>query len=190
MPKTKFPKTQRGLVPLERSKKMIEAIENSGVDLGITAKQAWQIISPTPERFIRTRPGKAGRTWKYVPVRFFELKMFAVFGLNWKFEITDTKYSKEEIIVKGRLTIILKNGSVVIREQYGGAKKKEKMEVYNLHKAAVSDAFKRCCIQLGLFADVYAPMMAIEDKEAIPEGEFKPEQPAEPIADEDIPVID
>lgn len=179
MRKNKFPKTQKGLIPLERSRKMIEAIKDNNVDLGITPQQAWQIIAPTPEKLIRSRPGKSGQTWRYVPVRFFELKMFAIFGLNWKFEIVDTKYTKDEVIVRGRLTVKLANGNEIIREQFGGAKKKEKSELYNIHKAAVSDAFKRCCIQLGLFADVYAPMMAIEDKEAIPEVDW-----------EDIPIIE
>jgi hypothetical protein len=179
MPKDKFPKNQKGLIPLERSRRMIEAIKNNNIDLGITPQQAWQIISPTPEKLIRSRPGKAGRTWRYVPVRYFEMKLFSIFGLNWKFEIVDTKYSKDEVIVRGRLIIKLQNGNEVIREQYGGAKKKEKAELYNIHKAAVSDAFKRCCIQLGLFADVYAPTLAIEDKEAISEVSY-----------EDIPIVE
>lgn len=172
MPKNKFPKTQRGLIPLERSRRMIESIRDAGIETGITPQQMWQIISPTPEKLIRSRPGKASQTWHYVPVRFFELKMFAVFGVNWKFEIVDTKYSKDEVIIRGRLTVKLANGSEVVREQFGGSKKKEKAELYNIHKAAVSDAFKRCCIQLGLFADVYAPMMAIEDKEAAPKEDW------------------
>ena len=148
---------------------MIEAIKDNNVDLGISPQQAWQIISPTPKSLIRSRPGKAGQTWHYVPVRYFELKMFAIFGLNWNFDIIKTKYTKDEVIVQGRLTVRLANGKEISRSQFGGAKKKEKAELYNIHKSAVSDAFKRCCIQLGLFADVYAPMMAIEDKETAPE---------------------
>jgi hypothetical protein len=179
MPKGKFPKTQKDLIPLERSRKMIKAIQETGIDLGITPHQAWQIIAPTPQKFIRTRPGKAGQHWSYVPVRFFEMKLFSIFGLNWKFEIVDTKYTQNEVIVRGRLTIKLNNGNEVIREQFGGAAKKEKAEIYNIHKAAVSDAFKRCCIQLGLFADVYAPVLAIEDKEATPD-----------VSWDEIPVVD
>ena len=179
MAKTRFPKTQRGLIPLERSRRMIEAIKDNNVDLGITPQQAWQIISPTPESLIRSRPGKANQTWRYVPVRYFELKMFAIFGLNWNFDIIETKYTKDEVIVQGRLTVRLANGKEISRSQFGGAKKKEKAELYNIHKAAVSDVFKRCCIQLGLFADVYAPMMAIEDKETAPE-----------VSWDEIPVIE
>jgi hypothetical protein len=179
MPRDKFPKIQKGLIPLERSPKMIQAIKNAGIDLGITPQQAWQIIAPTPKKFIRTRPGKSGQNWNYVPVRFFEMKLFSIFGLNWKFEIVDTKYTKDEVIVRGRLTIKLNNGNEIVREQFGGSKRKEKVELYNIHKAAVSDAFKRCCLQLGIFADVYAPVLAIEDKEASPEVDW-----------EDIPIVE
>ena len=179
MAKTNHPKYVRDLIPLERSRDMIKAIQETGIDLGITPQQAWQIMSPTPKKFIRTRPGKAGREWKYVPIRYFEMKLFSIFGLNWSFEVIDTKYSKDEVIVRGRLTVKLKNGNTIIREQFGGAKKKEKAELYNLHKAACSDAFKRCCIQLGLFADVYAPIQAIEDKEASPD-----------VSWEEIPIVE
>lgn len=169
MPKAKSFKTKKELIPLERNHLMIETIQKIGIDLGITPHQAWQIIAPTPKKLIRSRPGKAGQTWNYIPIRFFELKLFSIFGLNWKFEVVDTKYSQNEVIVKGRLTIKLNNGNEVVREQFGGATRKEKVELHNIHKAAVSDAFKRCCIQLGLFADVYAPILAIEDKATSPE---------------------
>jgi len=169
MQKNKVSKIRKELIPLERNHSMIKAIEENQIDLGITPHQAWQIIAPTPKKLIRSRPGKAGQTWNYIPVRFFELKLFSIFGLNWKFEIIDTKYTQNEVIIKGRLTIKLNNGNEVVREQFGGAAKKEKIELHNIHKAAVSDAFKRCCIQLGLFADVYEPQLAIEDKQLTPE---------------------
>ena len=182
------------IVPLERSEKMIETMEKAGIDLGLTPRQAFQVLRPTNPEHIRERVvGTAYQDkktkkfvsynearkigWdniskikvkaKYVPGRIFELKLISIFGWNWRSEITKTEKTGKEIAKTIRLWYKLPNGDWNYIEKTGGAAFKSGIDDYNREKAAETDAFKRCCIALGFFADVYAPMLAIEDRASL-----------------------
>lgn len=163
------------MVPLERSMKMIEAMKEANIDLGLTAKQAYQIILPTDSKFIRNRVvGKNRETGKevranYVPGRIFELKLISVFGWNWRFEILKTEKTtrrdgKREIVKTARFWFKLPNKEWNFVDRSGGAVSKEGIDDFNREKAAETDAFKRCCLALGFFNDVYAPVLGAEDR--------------------------
>jgi len=162
------------IVPLERSLKMIEAMQEAKIDLGLTPKQAFQIIQPTDPKFVRRRVVATTKTGKeikasYVPGRFFELKLISVFGWNWRFEILKTEKTtredgKREITKTGRLWFKLPNGEWNFVDRSGGAVSKEGIDDFNREKAAETDAFKRCCLALGFFNDVYAPVLGAEDR--------------------------
>jgi len=182
------------IVPLERSEKMIETMEKAGIDLGLTPRQAFQVLRPTNPEHIRERVvGTAYQDkktkkfvsynearkigWdniskikvkaKYVPGRIFELKLISIFGWNWRSEIVKTEKTGKEIAKTIRLWYKLPNGDWNYIEKTGGAAFKSGIDDYNREKAAETDAFKRCCIALGFFADVYAPMLAIEDRASL-----------------------
>jgi len=185
------------IVPLERSPKMIQAMQKAKIDLGLTPRQAFQIIQPTDLQFIRNRIVAKTKTGKeiranYVPGRFFELKLISVFGWNWRFEILKTEKitredKKREITKTGRLWFKLPNGEWNFVDRSGGAVSKEGVDDFNREKAAETDAFKRCCLALGFFNDVYAPVLGAEDRAIaesmetnhIEEGEYG--EPVTPI---------
>jgi hypothetical protein len=198
--KTNSKKEHLQIVPLERSERLIEAMQKAKIDLGLTPAQALQIIRPTNpelirERVVATKNGKKIKA-KYVPIRFFELKLISVFGWNWKFEIVRSeirirKDGKKEFIKTGRLWFKLPNGEWNYVERTGGAISREGVDDFQREKAAESDAFKRCCLALGFFADVYAPMLAMEDS-AIMESvkEISENNGEEIVEEEEIPIIE
>ena len=182
------------IIPLERSERLIKAMQKAKIDLGLTPAQALQIIRPTNPEIVRERvvATQNGRkiTAKYVPIRFFELKLISVFGWNWRFEIVKSeerqrKDGKKEFIKTGRLWFRLPNGEWNYVERTGGAISREGVDDFQREKAAESDAFKRCCLALGFFSDVYAPVLNMEDR-AIVESMGEVEENGE----EEIPIVE
>lgn len=128
-----------------------------------TEKQITAIIAPTPQHIIKKRPGKGGGQWDYVPGWWFKKKLNFVFGFAHDFDIIGERVDGDFITVKGRLTIKHpKTGQILAsKTDFGGAAIKFRkgtktyLDIPNDFKAATTDAFKRCAVQLGFAMDVY-----------------------------------
>lgn len=132
----------------------------------ISEKQSMKIMQRTPAQYIYERPGKGGKVFKYVPVKYMEKCLNFIFGWNWDFQIIskeifllDTGHG--QIVTHGRLTVKGQNGETIIKEQFGSKEvaylKDTKIPVNlgNDFKASASDAFKKCASELGIASDVY-----------------------------------
>lgn len=138
----------------------------------LSEKQSMKIMQRTPAQYIYERPGKGGKNFKYVPVKYVEKCLNFIFGWNWDFQIV----SKEvhglaegwgQIITHGRLTVKGENGQTIIKEQFGQAEVKylkqpendksprKPVSLGNDFKASASDALKKCASELGIASDVY-----------------------------------
>jgi recombination DNA repair RAD52 pathway protein len=103
---------------------MTEAIVITESDLSkvedsvFNASQLQQILTKTPERYKKKRPGKGGQTWEYVEVGYVQKVLNLMFGFNWDFEIVDEKIIHGEVVVRGRLTV-RSGDKQVVKTQYG-----------------------------------------------------------------------
>lgn len=128
-----------------------------------TEKQILAIIAPTPRQIIKKRPGKGGGQWDYVPGWWFKKKLNFVFGFSHDFEIVGERVDGDFITVKGKITVKHpKTGQILAsKTDFGGAAIKYKkgtktyLDIPNDFKAAATDAFKRCAVQLGFAMDIY-----------------------------------
>jgi recombination DNA repair RAD52 pathway protein len=116
----------------------------------------------TPPEAVRTRQGRGGRQFRYVTHAYVTRTLNQAFGWNWDFEVIDTRIIPEdkpqEVIIRGRLTVHAKHGTIV-KEQFGSsAVKRSNGQITSLGddlKAATSDALKKCASLLGLALDLY-----------------------------------
>ena len=129
----------------------------------LTEQQILQIIAPTPKEIIKSRPGKGGGTWDYVPGWWFKKKLNFVFGFNWDFEILGERIDGDFITVKGKLIVKHpKTGQIqASKSDFGGSEikyrknTKQYLDISNDFKAATTDCLKRCAVQLGFCMDIY-----------------------------------
>lgn len=140
----------------------------------LTENQIKAIIAPTPKHIIKTRPGKGGGSWDYVPGWWFKKKANFVFGFSHDFEVDGERVDGDFITVKGKVTVREpKTGRVIaIKGDFGGAGikyHKDKphtpanyLDISNDFKAAATDCFKRCMVQFGFAMDVYGKSESIE----------------------------
>lgn len=139
----------------------------------LTEKQIVAIIAPTPKNVIRTRDGRGGEKWDYVPGWWVKKKLNFVFGFAYDFEILGERVDGDFITVKGRLTIRNPKTGIQIakKDDFGGAaikyykRTKTPLDIPNDFKAAQTDCLKRCAVQLGFCMDVYGK------EESVAEGD-------------------
>lgn len=161
----------------------------------LTEIQLKAILVPTPKNIIKSRPGKGGGDWDFIPGWWFKKRLNFVFGFDgWDTLIDGERIDGDFITVKGRLIIHdAKTGKdIVSKADYGGAEIKYKkgtknyLNLPNDFKAAQTDLVKRCCVQLGMAMDVYGKS---ESKEV---GQYYEEKPALPAVKKDgeHPVVE
>ena len=120
------------------------------------------LLQKTPEKYIKTRPGKGGGQWKFVSGVYVRKILNLMFGWDWDFEVLSEQVLHGEVIVKGRLTARV-NGQAIVKTQFGNkeviCKKgtETPLSIGNDFKAAATDALKKCAFDLGIASDVYAP---------------------------------
>lgn len=136
----------------------------------------------TPDSEIEMKTDKSGFKYKSVKAAYIKALVTLVTGGNYSFEVISREYipATKEVLVHGRLTIWIKNRSV-IREQFGqhylqlktevngNTTKTFASEVGNGYKAAASDAFKKCASELGFCWDIYGQEHADQKKKEVPE---------------------
>lgn len=136
----------------------------------INDDQIKAIVAPTPRQVVKSRSGKGGGSWDYIPGWWFKKKLNHVFGFDgWSVEIDGERIDGDFITVKGRLIIInTQDGKpMVTKADFGGAEIKYKkgtkqfLDLSNDFKAAQTDLIKRCCVQLGFAMDVYGKAESI-----------------------------
>ena len=161
---------------------LITVPENDLVPESSTEFQTEQLSSrlslltqTTPADAIKTRKGKGGRQFRYLPAAYVVQTLNFAFGLRWSFEIRDPHlytipavhkttaelYDKPfELEIVGRLTVHI-SGFEIWKEQIG----KKVIEFTNSDpdipvsladskKAAASDALKKCASLLGIGIDL------------------------------------
>lgn len=173
-------KKEKGVMAIIPYKEIVKAETHKGkytlVPTTFTQDQIRSIISPTPPQIIKQRPGKGGSgSWDYVPGWWFKKKLNFVFGFSHDFEILGERVDGDFITVKGQLTVRHpKTGEIMAKKcDYGGASIKfhknephtpqNYLDISNDFKAAATDCFKRCAVQLGFAMDVYGKGESISE---------------------------
>ena len=166
----------------EKDLALISAEDLSMVDNNnLNAKQLQHILKRTPSNYVKTRPAKGGGQWRYVTGGYVKKCLNLMFGWDWDFEIVEDKITKQEVVVKGKLTC-RSNGKTIVKMQYGNKEiafktetRKDKdgkvinndygkpkkfpteipLSIGNDLKAAATDALKKCAAEIGIAADIY-----------------------------------
>ncbi len=134
-------------------------------EIAMTPRQQGLIKQHTPEVFIKTKPGRGGKSVSFVEGGYVINQLNAVFSpLGWDFEIVEwgqtarknEKNAEGEVWVRGKLTIVdHKNGFRVHKTQYGQHNIHANVPMGDALKAASTDALKKCASMLGIAQDVY-----------------------------------
>jgi hypothetical protein len=134
-------------------------------DLPFSEKQLNLLMQTTPAKFIKSRPIPGGGEAEFVEISYIIGMLNIITGYQWDFEIVEEKEAHGQIIVRGKLTIQVQNGkSPISKTQYGRASIKypkhhkpgdEPLDYGNDHKAAASDALKKCASLFGIAWDVF-----------------------------------
>ncbi len=176
----------------QNSEIAIEKFED--VVKGVINEAQFSILSGrTPKRFIKTRPGKGGKTFSYVPHGYVAAVLNKAFGFDWDFELIPIDGSNlflymesgksgpkqnASVLVHGKLTVRIhdKKGKLIatITKTSTGEKESVKnMSWGSLVKSAESDAFKKAASRLGIALDLY---WQDADEDYIPAEKLTPKQ--------------
>lgn len=136
------------------------------------------VTNETPKWAIKTRQGRGGKTFKYVPHGYVTDTLNKAFGFDWDLYIDpiegkkmfsleieeikgkDGKIEKVDrhVVVAGRLVVRVhgKNGDrTITKSGFGSQLWLPTMELGDALKAARSDLIKTCAFQLGIALDLY-----------------------------------
>lgn len=128
---------------------------------GVEAVINYYFQNKTPKEFIKSRPGAGGQVFRYVPVGYVISQLNIAFGFCWEWKVLETNIVKDQIWLRGELTIKdFKTGNSVSRSGVGGSVIKksrstsEAISIANDIKSADSDALKVAAAKFGIGADV------------------------------------
>lgn len=138
-------------------------------ELPFSEKQINLLMQKTPSKFIKSRPIPGGGEAEFVETHYVIGMLNLITGYQWDFDIVDEKEKHGQIIIQGKLSITTKKGGTISKSQYGRApikfktkleggkkiKTDETVDYGNDHKAAASDAIKKCASLFGVAWDVY-----------------------------------
>lgn len=138
-------------------------------ELPFSKQQINLLMQKTPNKFIKSRPIPGGGNADFVEGSYVIGLLNLVTGYQWDFDVLEEKEAHEQIIIRGRLTIQTQNGKTLGKTQYGRAPIKYKttlvggkkvptektVDYGNDHKAAVTDAIKKCASLFGVAWDVF-----------------------------------
>ena len=125
----------------------------------LAARQRKTIAIRTPSEFIKQRPGKGGRTFRYVEGGYVVARLNEIFSpIGWDFSIIDERVEKNEVVVRGKITVKdYKRGYSVSKTQYGTKERNAGVPLGDTLKAAATDCLKKCASLFGIALDVYWP---------------------------------
>lgn len=165
-------------------------------DLPFTDKQLNMLMAPTPSKFIHNRPIPGGGTADFVSGHYVMNVLNYVTAFQWNFEVLDEKIAFGQIIVRGQLSYPKKDGTMIIKTQYGRANIKypkgvtwqsqnaAPLDYGNDFKAATTDALKKCASLAGVAWDIYGS----EDIKQMKIADI-PEPPKPLVPFEDIKMV-
>jgi recombination DNA repair RAD52 pathway protein len=119
----------------------------------------------TPAKYIKSRPGAGGRTFKYVDTAYVVNELNRLFGIFWEWKIADKQIDDKNIWLQGELTIKNTDGFSITKTGFGGSKIKkssqtnEPIDISNDLKAASTLALKKAASLFGIASDIYYPEM-------------------------------
>lgn len=124
---------------------------------------------PTPSEFIKERPGKGGRTFRYIEGGYVIARLNQIFSpIGWDFDIVSQQIEQTEVIVRGRLSIKdFKTGFSIGKTRTGTKGRIAGVPLGDTIKAAETDSLKKCASHFGIGLDVYWQQLD-EDKLAKP----------------------
>lgn len=134
---------------------------------------------------IKKRKMPGGMMAQYVEGSSVIKRLNECFGTNWSFEVVKEKIGETQIIVLGRLSVMI-DGEHVMKEQWGGsaiAKFKSSGEIINLGndiKAATTDSLKKCATLFGVALHLYEQDEVLNTFDQILNGSTEPEKKENP----------
>lgn len=151
-------------VPKDEYQALLAASGNA-----LTEWQIHELNKATPKAII-AQTSLRGGTFDYIPHSYFTRRLNTIFRHRWTFEIVEIKIFEQwmQVMVHGRLKVMLGNGIVITKDQVGGAaiktytkgdKAGKPMDVSDDIKAAASEAKKKCASELGIGEDVYGKVL-------------------------------
>lgn len=137
----------------------------------------------TPPAAIK-QVSKRGGTYAYIPVGYVTKRLNDIFGHVWSWEIVryDILTEHKQVVVHGRLQVMMRENLIIRKEQFGGAdikcysKNAQPMDIADDLKGASSDALKKAASMLGIGLDVYAPVldeMGLDEERELTAAEIK-----------------
>lgn len=125
---------------------------------------------PTPQEFIKQRPGKGSKQFTYVEGGYVIARLNQMFKNCWDFEIIDERVEPKEVVVRGKLVVKdFKSGYEVSKTHYGTKTRYAEVPLGDTLKAAATDCLKKCASLFGIALDVYWQQLD-EDKLAPVKG--------------------
>lgn len=119
----------------------------------------------------------------------------AKLNATWSYEVSDvgaidTLLKAKQIVVRGTLTIVMPDGKLMVRENFGGSAVKcykdthktqanLPMDLGNDYKSAASDALKKCASSFGIAQDVFEPAVDKTIKAKKKQEEAQADEPAD-----------
>lgn len=140
---------------MEKSPRKLNALILRPASLPAETKALIQIA--TPAEFIKTRPGKGGKSFTYIEGGYVIARLNQVFSpVGWDFEVINERVEPNEVIVRGKLTVKdHKNGFTISKTQYGTRDRNAGVPLGDTFKAASTDCLKKCASLFGIGLDVY-----------------------------------
>ncbi len=166
----------------------------------VISQVQFEVLSgKTPSHAIKTRPGRGGKTFRYVPHGFVTDRLNKAFGWDWDhrllpvFDGNVCKLSETEekgkhvrnVSVYGELTVRIHNPknleivATIVKGGPGSQNWEETIEFGDALKGAKSDSLKVCASLLGIGLDLYyddtAELQKFEDAQKVLRGNgFEP----------------
>ncbi len=115
-----------------------------------------ELAAPFAPEQVKTRRGNFGQTLEYVEANSVIHRLNEALEGGWSFNVVDTQFEQDEVIVRCRLTI-----NNTVREQFGGSRitrHKDTGDMISLAddlKSAASDALKKCATLAGIGLYLY-----------------------------------
>lgn len=152
------------LLRIEQSVNLVRKLHELGKDVVVAYLRSW----PTPDFFVRPRPGPDGMVLWYIPVEYTEAMLHALFPGAWSFEpqgyeiIRNEQGRAIEAVAHMVLTICWSDGTIQKVAATGRhpiqyvKKTGEPLSIGNDYKSAESDALKKATERaVGIGWDVY-----------------------------------
>ena len=186
------------------SKALVVPASGESLEMASTFEDQINLLAaPTPEQYIKQRPGRGKKVFNYVEFNYVVARLNATFRYDWDIDIIEQNiYEKSgQIATKVRLTVRFadsedgKPGRTVSKTAWGGSEIKSSngkiIDIADDLKSSQADATKKAASLLGMCWDVYSGMTNgdSETTEETEEEVYEGEEIEEPEENQDISDI-